>query len=99
MIEDAAGAADRAIDPEHFGVMVFYTHEELPEQLVQVLASRNPDVDPNDLVARGWPAVREQCERYVAVGFSKLVLVPFAEPKDWDDELAAGAAEILPIQT
>jgi probable F420-dependent oxidoreductase len=99
VIEGAAAAADRAIDPEHFGVMVFYTHEELPEQLVQVLASRNPDVDPNDLVARGWPAVRAQCERYVGVGFSKLVLVPFAEPKNWDDELAAGAAEILPIQT
>ena len=66
---------------------------------MQVLAARNPDVDPNDLVARGWPAVRELCERYVAVGFSKLVLVPFTEPKDWDDELAAGAAEVLPIQT
>ena len=70
-----------------------------PNSLVQVLASRNPDVDPHDLVARGWPAVRELCERYVAVGFSKLVLVPFAEPKDWDDELAAGAAEVLPLQT
>jgi probable F420-dependent oxidoreductase len=99
VIEDAANAANRAIDPEHFGVMVFYTHEELPEQLVQVLASRNPEVDPNELVARGWPAVRAQCERYVAEGFSKLVLVPFAEPKDWGDELAAGAAEVLPIQT
>ena len=99
VIEHAADAANRAIDPEHFGVMVFYTHEELPEQLVQVLASRNPDVDPNELVARGWPAVRAQCERYVAEGFSKLVLVPFAEPKDWADELAAGAAEVLPIQT
>ena len=43
--------------------------------------------------------MRAQCERYVAVGFSKLVLVPFTEPKDWDDELAAGAAEVLPIQT
>jgi probable F420-dependent oxidoreductase len=99
VIEDAAGAARRAIDPEHYGVMVFYTHEELPEPLLQILSSRNPDVDPNDLVARGWPAVRERCEHYVAVGFSKLVLVPFAEPKDWDDELAAGAAEILPLQT
>ena len=99
VIEDAADAANRAIDPEHFGVMVFYTHEELPDALVKVLASRNPDVDPSDLVARGWPAVRAQCERYVAEGFSKLVLVPFAEPKDWADELAAGAAEVLPIQT
>jgi probable F420-dependent oxidoreductase len=99
VIEAAAAEAGRAIDPEHYGVMVFYTHEELPDQLVSVLASRNPDVDPHDLVARGWPEVRAQCERFVAVGFSKLVLVPFSEPKDWDDELAAGAVEILPLQT
>ena len=79
--------------------MVFYTHDDLPDQLLKVLATRNPDVDPNDLVARGWPGVRKQCERFVEVGFSKLVLVPFAEPNDWDDELAAGAAEVLPLQT
>ena len=69
VIEDAADAADRAIDPEHFGVMVFYTHEELPEQLVQVLASRNPDVDPNDArrarLARGARAVRALRRRRV----------------------------------
>jgi probable F420-dependent oxidoreductase len=98
VIEDAAAGAGRVIDPEHFGVMVFYTHEELPPPLVQVLRSRNPDVDPSDLVARGWPAVRGRCEEYVAVGFSKLVLVPFADVKDWDAELAAGAAEVLSIQ-
>lgn len=98
-IDGAAAQAGRTIDPEHFGVMVLYTHEELPEQFRHVLAARNPEADPADLVARGWPAVRELCERYVAVGFSKLVLVPLMEPKDWDSELAAGAAEILPIQT
>jgi hypothetical protein len=38
------------------------------------------------------------CERYVAVGFSKLVLVPFTEPKDWDEELARGSEVVLPIQ-
>jgi hypothetical protein len=42
--------------------------------------------------------VRETCERYVDAGFSKLVLVPLTEPKDWDDELGAGAQEVLPIQ-
>jgi probable F420-dependent oxidoreductase len=99
VIEAAAAEAGRTIDPEHYGVMVFYTHEELPDQLVSVLASRNPDVDPHDLVARGWPGVRAQCERFVSVGFSKLVLVPFSAPKDWDDELATGASEILSLQT
>ena len=97
-IEHAAAAAGRAIDDDHYGAMVFYTHDEIPERLMQLLASRNPSADPNDLVAHGWPAVRDLCERYVAVGFTKLVLVPFTEPADWGDELAAGADAVLPIQ-
>jgi hypothetical protein len=79
--------------------MVFYTHAEIPDRLLQLLSSRNPGADPADLVANGWTAVRDLCERYVAVGFTKLVLVPFTEPADWDDELAAAAQAVLPIQT
>jgi probable F420-dependent oxidoreductase len=100
VIDEAASAAGRpSIDREHFGAMVLYSHDELPEPFLQVIRSRNPDIDPRELVPRGWPAVRELCERYVDVGFSKLVLVPLTEPKSWDDELAAGAEEALPIQT
>jgi len=99
VVEDAAAAAGREIDPEHFGAMVLYTHEAVPDQLRDVIATRNPDARVDDLVARGWSGTRDLCERYVAVGFSKLVLVPLVEPRDWDDELAAGAAEVLPIQT
>jgi probable F420-dependent oxidoreductase len=97
-IEDAAAAAGRTIDDDHFGAMVFYTREELPERLVELLTSRNPGADPHDLVAHGWPAVRELCDRFVAVGFSKLVLVPFTEPDNWDDELAQSADAVLSIQ-
>src|SRR3954463_11741364 len=86
-IEQAAAAAGRTIDDDHYGAMVFYTHDEIPERLLHLLASRNPGADPNDLGAHGWTAVRDVCERYVAVGFTKLVLVPFSEPADWDDEL------------
>jgi probable F420-dependent oxidoreductase len=98
VIEQAARAARREIDPEHYGAMVLYSHDELPEAFAKIIESRNPGVAVNDLVPRGWPAVREMCEHYVDVGFSKLVLVPLTEPKDWDDELAAGAEEVLPIQ-
>jgi probable F420-dependent oxidoreductase len=98
VIEEAAAAANREIDPEHFGAMVFYAHDELPPAFVDALRTRNPGADVNELVPRGWPAVREACERYVEVGFSKLVLVPMNEPKDWDSELAAAAAEVLPVQ-
>ena len=81
-IEDAADAAGRAIDPDHFGAMVLLHARRDPRaRSCRLLASRNPDADRDDLVAHGWPAVRDLCERYVAVGFSKLVLVPFTEPQ------------------
>jgi probable F420-dependent oxidoreductase len=99
LIEDAADAAGRAIDPEHFGAMVLYTHTAVPDAFAQAIRTRNPDVDVHDLVAHGWSHLRELCERYVAVGFSKLVLVPLTEPAGWDDELAAAARALLGMQT
>jgi probable F420-dependent oxidoreductase len=98
-IEEAADAAERAIDPEHFGVMALYTHGALPEAFAEAIRTRNPDVEIDDLVARGWTELRDLCERYVGVGFSKLVLVPLAEPAHWNDELAAGADALLSLQT
>ncbi|HEY5076203.1 MAG TPA: TIGR03854 family LLM class F420-dependent oxidoreductase, partial [Acidimicrobiia bacterium] len=59
---------------------------------------RNPDAEIDDLVARGWSQLHDLCARYLAVGFSKLVLVPLSEPRDWNDELAAGASALLPLQ-
>ncbi len=98
-VEEAADAAGREMDPEHYGVMVLYTHDAIPDAFAQAIKSRNPDIEIDDLVARGWDEVHELCARYVAVGFSKLVLVPLAEPASWDDELAAGAAALLSLQT
>jgi probable F420-dependent oxidoreductase len=98
-IEDAADAEGRVIDPEHFGAMVLYTHDEVPEVVVQAIRTRNPDAELEDVVARGWSSLRTLCERYVANGFSKLVLVPLNEPSDWHTELAAGAVQLLPLQT
>jgi probable F420-dependent oxidoreductase len=98
-IEDAADAEGRAIDPEHFGVMVLYTHDAIPDAFAQAIRTRNPDADIDDLVAHGWPSVRALCERYIANGFSKLVLVPLSEPKHWGEELATGRDAVLGLQT
>jgi probable F420-dependent oxidoreductase len=97
-IEDAADAEGRTIDPEHFGVMVLYTHDEIPQAFADVIKARNPEAAIDDLVARDWPAVRALCERYISVGFSKLVLVPLSEPRDWEAELATGSQAVLPLQ-
>ena len=97
-IEEAASAHRRAIDPEHFGAMVFYAHEPLPDALAKIIAARTPNVDPRDLVPSGWSAVRTRCEEFVAVGFSKLVLVPFGAVTDWSAELATAADALLDLQ-
>ncbi len=98
VIDQAAAEARRSIDPEHYGAMVFYTHEPIPDALAQLLAIRTPDVDPHELVPCGWDAVRTRCEQYVAVGFTKLVLVPFGAVTDWTAELHAGADAVVDLQ-
>ena len=99
MIEEAAAAAGRVIDPEHFGAMVFYTTGELPDPVRALIASRNPGTDPDELVPASLDALAGRIEEYVAVGFSKLVLVPMLEPADWRAELEPLAERLLPLQT
>ena len=99
VIEGAAAAAGRAIDPEHFGAMVVYAHDEIPTALRERLAVLRPELDARELVPVGLPAVRERLAAFVDVGFSKLVLVPLAEPDDWHHELGRVGAAVLELQT
>lgn len=99
VIEAAADAAGREIDPEHFGAMVFYVLDGIPDALAAVLATRNPGADPTDLVTSGVGALRARVQQYVDVGFSKLVLVPIQAPTSWRDELEEVATQVLPLQT
>jgi hypothetical protein len=36
---------------------------------------------------------------HIAVGASKFVVIPIAEPDDWDAHLAEVADAVLPLQT
>lgn len=98
VIDAAATDCGRIIDPEHFGAMVFYRHGALPDALAAIITGRDPEVDPNHLVPDGFDAVRKRCEEFVAVGFSKLVLVPFGLVEDWTTELGDAAQTVLSIQ-
>jgi len=79
--------------------MVTYAHDEIPDALRQRLAAIRPEVDPADLVAVGLPALRARLSEFVAVGFSKLVLVPLQEPDEWGRELDAVGDAVLDLQT
>ena len=47
---------------------------------------------------RASPALRDRLEEYVAVGFSKLVLVPVQEAESWRAELEELADGLLDLQ-
>jgi probable F420-dependent oxidoreductase len=98
VIEAAAAEAGRAIDPEHYGAMVFYSHGEVPDPIRALLTARNPDADPDELIPSTADALERQIEQYIARDFSKLVLVPLAEPADWRAELEPLADRLLALQ-
>jgi probable F420-dependent oxidoreductase len=99
VVEEAAADAGRSMDPEHWGALLVYAPGGLPERLAAAVAARRPDVDPSALVPDSLDALRSLCERFVASGFSKLVVVPAVEPDDWSAELTTLAEAVLPLQT
>ena len=98
VIDETADAAGRSIDPEHYGSMIFYARDAVPEALLGLLKGRNPDADPSELVVEGIANLPRRIEEFLAVGFSKFVVVPFGAPGDWSVELAETAAAVLPLQ-
>lgn len=96
-VEEAADAAGRAIDPEHWGALVIYTTSGLDDRLAQLIERRRPGLDPTELVPSGYAALRAQCERFVERGFSKLVVLPAFAVDDWTAELERLAASVLPL--
>ncbi len=103
VIEEAAAAAGRTVDPEHYGAMVLYARAEIPDELRTRLAALRPEADPSALVAVGPKSLRERLSAYAAVDFSKLVIVPLGEPSaddgGWDTELSLLADAVLDLQT
>ncbi|HEX6166206.1 MAG TPA: TIGR03619 family F420-dependent LLM class oxidoreductase [Acidimicrobiales bacterium] len=98
-INRVAAEHDRAIEGEHLGVLVIYVRGELPDAIAAVVAGRRPELDPRDVVPAGVDGLRQQLERFIAVGASKFVVVPLADPDDWDAELDELAEAVLPLET
>ena len=98
-IKQVAAEHDREIDPEHYGVLIPYSHGPLSDAYVAGSRARRPDVEPTDIVPIGIDAIRDQLRRFIDVGASKFVLIPVEEPQDWGRELEELAAGLLPMQT
>lgn len=98
LVNEAASEAGRALDPEHFGVLIPYAHAALPDEVVGLFLARFPDADPSEVFPVGHAALRDTLSRFVDVGASKFVVVPAEEPADWTAELESLAATLLPLQ-
>lgn len=102
-VERVAAEFERGIDPEHFGALIPYAHGPLPDALLAALKARRPDLDDTSrLVPQGWNALTRTIEEFVAVGFSKFVVLPIVEPPSasaWVDHLAEAAGHLMPLQT
>ena len=101
LIEQVAAEHDRAIEDDHYGVLIPYAMDAVPDTLVAQLARRRPDLDdPASLVPLGWDAVLDTVKRFIDVGTTKFVVVPIVEPgESWDEHLTAAAEILLPLET
>ena len=75
-VTTAAAGHDRAIDPEHLGVVVAYAEHAVPDALVAFLERRRPGVDPSAILPVGLDALRARVEEFIAVDASKFVVLP-----------------------
>jgi probable F420-dependent oxidoreductase len=99
VIEEAAAAAGRQIEPDHYGISLAVGNgSELPA-LHAAARQRRPDTDPAGLVADGWAGARHLIEQYVAAGLTKFVVRPGASALDPERFAAEFARELMPLQT
>ena len=80
VVNRAAAEHGRSIDPEHFGALLAYSTDPVPDELLDLLATLRRSSDPTQLVAVGFNALTERIDRFAEVGFSKFVAVPIMDP-------------------
>jgi probable F420-dependent oxidoreductase len=98
-IKEAAAAAGREVEEDHYGISLAVATEGIPDALIAAARERRPDADPASLVATSWPAARRMIEHYVAAGLTKFVIRPAAAATSFGDFLERFAAELMPLQT
>jgi probable F420-dependent oxidoreductase len=97
VIEKAAAHSGRSIPSEHFGMSIGYAREPLDPATARTMIARSPR--SVELTPVGLPALREQIERFIDVGFSKFVVRPLTAPPTWRGEIEALSAVVGNLQT
>jgi probable F420-dependent oxidoreductase len=97
-IQEAADAAGREVEPDHFGLSLAVATDGIPAELIEAVRQRRPDADPARLVAANWAEARRLIEAHVAAGISKFVIRPAATPVAIGQFIDDFARELLPLQ-
>jgi probable F420-dependent oxidoreductase len=100
-VQEAAAAAGREIEEEHFGAVVPYRRGPLPEEAAARFArvrKISGPADPADVVP-DLDGLETHLKRLIEAGLSKFVLAPLAAPDDWDAELADVRDAALSLQS
>jgi probable F420-dependent oxidoreductase len=101
-IERVCAEHDRAIEEDHYGVLIPYAFGSIPDQLLARLAKRRPDIDDiARMIPTSWDELARLIRRFVDVGTSKFVVLPVDEPgsaEDWTAHLAEAAEALLPLE-
>ncbi len=102
VIEQVADEHDRTIEDDHYGVLIPYSMDSVPDLLLAQLGRRRPDLDdPATLVPVGWDALIDAVKRFVDVGTTKFVVLPIVEPGGvdaWQGHLNEAAEALLPLE-
>lgn len=96
-IEDAAIAAGRMIDDDHFGISIPYARTDLDDRVVAAIM-RKTDAERADILPFGPDELRDLVRRHIEAGITKFVLRPMTLHDGWDTELDFLAEHTLPFQ-
>ncbi|TGD88626.1 TIGR03854 family LLM class F420-dependent oxidoreductase [Mycolicibacterium sp. CH28] len=96
-IEQAAAAAGRAIEPDHYGLSLAVADGLMPAEVAAAVRSRRPDADPADLVAADWTQLHRQIDGLIDAGLSKFVIRPVG-PAPAEEFIDRFIDELLPRQ-
>jgi probable F420-dependent oxidoreductase len=98
-IEEVATDSGRWIDPEHFGLSIPYAAHEPDRRTLELLRSRRPDADLEQLLPVGPGRLRDLLVAHVDAGLSKFVVRPVDGGEDRHRALSELADLLLPLQT
>jgi probable F420-dependent oxidoreductase len=98
VINEAADAAGREVEPDHFGLSIPVAFGPVPAALTASIARRRPGTAPADLVADGWAGARRMIAAYVEAGLSKFVVRAAGGEPPLTEFVAGFSAELMPLQ-